>query len=270
MHMRKEKRYFVIPNDKKMNEYNTDSFILPLKDFSVGFDVYFSVDEINELSSIYNVSIIINKFIHESDLEFIKKELLKLNNIEYFFIEDFSLMNYIEAKKIVLYPNHIISNYYSVNYLRELGFNNVVISNELTIDELIDISNNTESNLFYNLISKNNLMYSKRELLTNYYDNYDIDDRKDRIVVNETVSNHELIIKEEEKATTVFNNKIFCANKYLDELDDYNFIINFSNIDDNSKKIILDNFTNKELYKLIDSDYYFLENKIVYKVGDLK
>jgi hypothetical protein len=24
------------------------------------------------------------------------------------------------------------------------------------------------------------------------------------------------------------------------------------------------------LYKLIDSDYYFLENRIVYKVGDLK
>lgn len=270
MHMREEKRYFIIPNDKKMNEYNNDSFILPLKDFAVGFDAYFDSDEINKLSSIYNVSIIINKFIHETDLELIKKELLKLNNIEYFFVEDFSLMNYIPIEKIVLYPNHIISNYYSVNYLKELGFDNVVVSNELTIDELVDINNHTKSNLFYNLISKNNLMYSKRELLTNYYDNYDINDRGNRIVVNEAVSDHELIIKEENKATTIFNNKIFCANKYLDKLDGYNFIVNLSNIDENDKKVILDNFDNEELYKLIDSDFYFLENKIVYKVGDLK
>jgi putative protease len=268
--MREEKRYLIIPNDKKMNEYNNDSFILPLKDFSVGFDVYFNTDEINELSSVYNVSVIINKFIHEKDLDFIKKLLLKLDNIKYFFVEDFSLINYISKEKIVLYPNHIISNYYSVNYLNELGFNNLVVSNELTIDELIEIKENTKSNLFYTLISKNNLMYSKRELLTNYYDNYKINDRSNKIIVNEEVSNHELIIKEEEKATTIFNNKIFCANKYLDKLDGYNFIVNLSNIDDKSKKTILDNLNKKDLYKLIDSDYYFLENRIVYKVGDLK
>lgn len=270
MHMRGEKRYFIIPNNKKMNEYNNNSFILPLKDFSVGFDTYFDDNEINELSSIYNVSVIINKFIHEKDLEIIKKVLLKLNNIEYFFIEDFSLTSFLPKEKIVLYPNHIISNYYSINYLNELGFDNVLVSNELTVSELVDIKNNTESNLFYNLISKNNLMYSKRELLTNYYDFYDIDKRDKKIIVNESVSNHELIVKEENNSTTIFNNKIFCGNKYLDELNGYNFVINLSNISEKDSKIILDNINNKDLYKLIDSDYYFLENKIVYKVGDLK
>ncbi len=270
MHMRSKERYFIIPNDKRMNEYNNDSFILPLKDFSVGFDVYFNTDEINKLSSVYKVSIIINRFIHEKDLEIIKKELLKLDNIEYFFIEDFSLINYIPKEKIVLYPNHIISNYYSVNYLNELGFNNVLVSNELTINELVDIKNNAKSNLFYTLISKNNLMYSKRELLTNYYDNYNINNRSNKIIVNEEVSNHEVIIKEEEKSTTIFNNKIFCANKYLDKLNGYNFVVNLSNIDDNNKKIILNNLKNSNLYNLIDCDFYFLENKIVYKVGDLK
>lgn len=270
MHMRGEKRYFIIPNSKKMNEYNSDSFILPLKDFSVGFDTYFDDNEINELSSIYNVSIIINKFIHEKDLELIKKHLLKLNNIEYFFIEDFSLINYLPKEKIVLSPNHIISNYYSVNYLKELGFNNVLVSNELTIDELVEIRNNTKSDLFYNFISKNNLMYSKRELLTNYYDFYNIKEQTKKIVVNESVSNHELIVKEEKEATTIFNNKIFCGSKYLDKLNGYNLIVNLSNINEEDTKIILDNLDNKDLYKLIDSDFYFLENKIVYKVGDLK
>ena len=268
--MRKKKELLIIPNDSNLESYKCKSFILPLKGYSIGFDIYFDIDEINKFSSFYNVSVIINKFLHKDDLNNIKKELLKFNdNIKYFFIEDFSLVNYLPKEKIVLYPNHIISNYYSVNYLKELGFNNVTISNELTIDELKEINKNTNSNLFYTYLSKNNLMYSRRNLLTNYYENYDIDG-DNNLLVNESVSNHELLIKEEDDGTLIFNNKIFCASKYLDDLDNYNLIINLSNIDNDTKKIIVDNLDNKDLYNLIDSDFYFLENKIAYKVGDLK
>lgn len=268
--MRKKKEILIIPNDKILESYKCNSFILPLKDYSIGFDAYFNIDEINKFSSFYNVSVIINKFLHKDDLNNIKKELLKFNdNIKYFFIEDFSLVNYLPKEKVVLYPNHIISNYYSVNYLKELGFNNITISNELTINELKEIDKNTNSNLFYMYLSKNNLMYSRRNLLTNYYENYNIDGNNN-LLVNESVSNHELLIKEESDGTLIFNNKIFCASKYLNNLDNYNLIVNLSNIDSNTKKIILDNIGNKDLYKLIDSDFYFLENKIAYKVGDLK
>lgn len=267
----RKKEILIVPNDKNLESYKCNSFILPLKGYSIGFDTYFDVDEINNFSSFYNVSIIINKFLHKNSLETIKKELLKFsNNIKYFFIEDFSLLGYLPKENAVLYPNHIISNYYSVNYLNELGFNNIIISNELTIEELKEIDRNTNSNLFYMYLSKNNLMYSRRNLLTNYYENYEIEDRKNSILVNESVSNHELLIKEESDGTLVFNNKIFCASKYLNDLDNYNLIINFSNIKESDKKIIIDNLNDEKLYKLIDSDFYFLENEIAYKVGDLK
>ena len=267
----RKKEILIIPSDKNLSAYKCNSFILPLKDYSIGFDTYFDIDEINKFSSFYNVSIIINKFLHKDSLENIKKELLKLNdNIKYFFIEDFSLVNYLSKERIVLYPNHIISNYYSVNYLKELGFNNVMVSNELTIDELKTIDKNTSSNLFYMYLSKNNLMYSRRSLLSNYYENYGIKDKENNTLVNESVSNHELLIKEESDGTLIFNNKVFCASKYLNDLDNYNLVINMSNIDEDSKNIIIDNLDSKDLCNLIDSDYYFLENKIAYKVGDLK
>ena len=267
----RKKEILIIPSDKNLEDYKCNSFILPLKDYSVGFDVYFDIDEINKFSSFYNVSIIINKFLHKDSLESIKKDLLKIiDNIKYFFIEDFSLVNYLPKDKLVLYPNHIISNYYSVNYLKELGFNNVMISNELTIDELKEIDKNTDSNLFYMYLSKNNLMYSRRSLLSNYYDNYGIKDKDNNILVNESVSNHELLIKEESDGTLIFNNKIYCASRYLNDLDNYNLVVNLSNIDQESKKIIINNLENIDLCNLIDSDYYFLENKIAYKVGDLK
>ena len=256
----RKKEILIIPNDKNLDGYKCNSFILPLKDYSIGFDTYFDIDEINKFSSFYNVSIIINKFLHKDSLKNIKKELLNINdNIKYIFIEDFSLASFLPKEKIVLYPNHIISNYYSVNYLKELGFNNVTISNELTI-----------SNLFYVYLSINNLMYSRRGLVSNYYENYGINNKNNSILVNESLSNHELLIKEENGGTLVFNNKIFCASKYLRDLDNYNIIINFSNIKESDKKIIIGNLDNKKLYKLIDSDFYFLESEIAYKVGDLK
>ena len=61
--------------------------------------------------------------------------------------------------------SHIINNYSSINYFNELGLSNVVVNNELTKEELIEIRNNTNSNLFYFLINRNTLMYSKRPLL---------------------------------------------------------------------------------------------------------
>ena len=144
-----KKEFLIIPNTKDLSEYKCSSFILPLKDFSVGFEIGYTIDEINELSEKYNISVIINKFIHKKDLDFIRKELFKFSDkINYFFIEDFSLINYLPNEKLVISPNHIISNYYSVNYLNELGYNSVMISNELTIDELVEIKNNTKSNLF--------------------------------------------------------------------------------------------------------------------------
>ena len=45
---------------------------------------------------------------------------------------------------------------------------------------------------------------------------------------------------------------------------------NFNNINSDDKNIILANLYNKDLYKLVDSDFKFLEEKIMYKVGDLK
>lgn len=69
--------------------------------------------------------------------------------------------------------------------------------------------------------------------------------------------------------SVVYFDKIFCASKYVDKLN-MNLIINFTNIDSVSEKIILEEYQNTKLCDLIDSDYYFLENDIKYKVGDIK
>ena len=100
--------FYIIPNNK---DILLNNLILPLEDYSIGFDVYYKVEEINKLSEKYNISVIINKFMHKTDIENIGGILNKLINIKYFFIEDLGLTYFIPKEKVVISQNHIINNF---------------------------------------------------------------------------------------------------------------------------------------------------------------
>lgn len=170
---------------------------------------------------------------------------------------------------MVVSQNHIINNYDSINYFKSLGYSNILVNNDLTINELKEIISKTSSNLFMYFISKNNLMYSKRRLLT-AFSNYKNSDISKKEVITEKVSNHKLIIKEEKCGTCIFNKRIFAGNKYISELSSVNKIVNLSNMDEFETKTILKYMDKVNLSDYIEIDDYFLDNVIPYKVGDIK
>ena len=269
--MQKEK-FIIISNKKELKlyeEYNFNIFILPLKDYSIGFDVYYDIDEINEISNKHEIYVLANRLLHMDIYKF--KELYpKFNKNIKFIIEDIGLTNIIDKDRLVLWENHILSNYKAINYLDSLGIKNVVINNDLTINELKTIIKECNTNIFYNYISKNMLMYSRIHLVSNFNKYYDIRTDKKDYLLDENVTHKELLINETEYGSVVRYNKIFCASKYIEDLKSFNLIIDFTNIDDINEKMILENYNQSNLCNLIDSDYYFLENEIKYKVGDLK
>ena len=260
--------FYVIPNNKDVVFNN---LILPLKDYSIGFDVYYTVSEINSLSRKLNISIIINKFLHKEDINNITNIIneLEIDNIKYIFVEDLGLVSLLDNNKVVVSQNHIINNYDSINYFKSLGYSNILVNNDLTINELKEIISKTSSNLFMYFISKNNLMYSKRRLLT-AFSNYKNSDILKKEVITEKVSNHKLIIKEEKCGTCIFNKRIFAGNKYISELSSVNKIVNLSNMDEFETKTILKYMDKVNLSDYIEIDDYFLDNVIPYKVGDIK
>lgn len=260
--------FYVIPNNKDVVFNN---LILPLKDYSIGFDVYYTVSEINSLSRKLNVSVIINKFLHKEDIKNIINIIneLEIDNIKYIFVEDLGLVSLLDNNKVVVSQNHIINNYDSINYFKSLGYSNILVNNDLTINELKEIISKTSSNLFMYFISKNNLMYSKRRLLT-AFSNYKNSDILKKEVITEKVSNHKLIIKEEKCGTCIFNKRIFAGNKYMSELSSVNKIVNLSNMDEFETKTILKYMDKVNLSDYIEIDDYFLDNVIPYKVGDIK
>lgn len=260
--------FYVIPNNKDVVFNN---LILPLKDYSIGFDVYYTVSEINSLSKKLNISVIINKFLHKEDIKNIINIIneLEIDNIKYIFVEDLGLVSLLDNDKVVVSQNHIINNYDSINYFKSLGYSNILVNNDLTINELKEIISKTSSNLFMYFISKNNLMYSKRRLLT-AFSNYKNSDISKKEVITEKVTNHKLIIKEEKCGTCIFNKRIFAGNKYMSELSSVNKIVNLSNMDEFETKTILKYMDKVNLSDYIEIDDYFLDNVIPYKVGDIK
>ena len=260
--------FYVIPNNKDVVFNN---LILPLKDYSIGFDVYYTVSEINSLSKKLNISVIINKFLHKEDIKNIINIIneLEIDNIKYIFVEDLGLVSLLDNNKVVVSQNHIINNYDSINYFKSLGYSNILVNNDLTINEIKEIISKTSSNFFMYFISKNNLMYSKRRLLT-AFSNYKNSDISKKEVITEKVSNHKLIIKEEKCGTCIFNKCIFAGNKYISELSSVNKIVNLSNMDEFETKTILKYMDKVNLSDYIEIDDYFLDNVIPYKVGDIK
>ena len=267
-----KKEFIILPNTKDLKvyeEYNFNSFVLPLKDYSIGFNVYYTIEEINDISTKHNVYVIINKFLHMSIYDF-KSIFKSFNDNIMFIVEDIGLTNIIPKNRLILYENHILSNKSAINYLGSLNISNVVINNDLTINELKCIQSECKSNMFYFYIAKNMLMYSRRALVSNFNKNFEINDEINNYLLNEHVSKKVLEINEEDSGSIVRYNKIFCASKYLDDLKGFNLIIDLTNINEVSTKMILENINEKNLCNLIDSDYYFLENDVKYKVGDLK
>jgi len=256
-------KFLLIPNSnnkKILFDYSFDGIILPLENFSIGFDFYFTISMINELSIKHNVYVIVNKFFHYKDILEFKRVFKKIKNVKGYFIEDVGLVDIIGRKNIILFQNHIINNYESINYLNEIGIKDVVVSNELTKGEIYDIRKNTKSNLYYFLINRNMLMYSKRKLISNYFENFNIKSNEGKIVVKERVSRHELLVKEEGSSSCIFDGKIFVGE--LCELDYY--IININNMSEEEVCEVLNNY--KGEVNIFNKDNYFLKNKISYKV----
>lgn len=262
-------KFYMIPNSKDLSFYD-DDIILPLKDYSIGFDVYFEAKKIESIAKTRNVSVIINIFLHREKIESIKSIIKLMPSVKYFFVEDLGLLNIIDKSKCVLFQNHIINNYSSISYYKEIGIDNVVVSNELTLQELEEIRSKTTSNLFYFLINRNTLMYSKRKLISSYNDYKGKSDAHLRKELEERVSKRRLIIKEENNSTVIFDANLFSANEVMDDLDGFNFIVNFNNLSDKEFKYVMKYYKDKNLGDYISIDNYFLKNKIVYKVGDVK
>ena len=253
----------------ELTSYNIDGFIVPIKNLSANqsFEVdYKDLELVIDKIKNKEVILLINKMMHSSDIELLRKVLkktstLKVDKIMYYDNSVYMLSQELKLNiPLVIYQDHLNLSILSNKFYNDMGINYAYISSDITKEEIRDIKLNTKSKLFITAYGYVPIFYSRRYLLSNYFEYIDKKKKKDVFyLVNEYP------IKESDFGTIIYSNKIINLINELDKLDFIDYIVMDSfNIDRQEFNEMVNKFINKD--KVEDTYTGFLDKKTIYKV----
>ncbi len=255
----------VKPDTKNIKNYinaGINAFILCLENFSSCTKITWKLSEIKKLTKEYkdiDFYIEIDKNIFNKDLEKLRKYLLEIDELRIsgIFFYDLSLINLktkLNLKTDLIYsPNFLVTNYKTCNYYEEMGIKGILISPCITKDEIKEIIEKTNINKFINVFGYQVMSFSKRHLVTNYFNEIK-KDKKYKYIKKE---GRKFEIIENETGTYILSDTILNGMKYLNYFKDSNIILNEISINHNKflkviKKYIESIKENKDLTKDIE------------------
>lgn len=241
----------VILNELKKEDV---TLVYPLRFFSVGYKEYFDISEIDEFC-------LINRILTDDDLDKLE-EILKNSKIKGILFDDLGVLDIIKDLNIVkiFIGDHINNSASSINYYLDY-VDSVVVSSDLTFDEIDYITKNVKKDVVIYTFGLKALMYSRRNLLENYEIYHNLE--KDEIIDSNINNSHFKVIESE------FGTRIYAYPFYYDErLTKLNHVLynwyDPNTLDDNN---IIDCINNN--MENIKTSSIFLDRKTVFKVGDL-
>lgn len=261
---------------------DVDGFIIGLKDMSVNMPTYFNLFEIKDISELLKsknkeLFVSLNKNMHNKDLDYLKEVLLEFEeyNITGILYYDVSLVNLKQElnlkNDLVFSQEHSATNYATINYWNSMGASYAYLSNEITKDEIIEISKNTKSKLLVSVLGYIPIFVSERKLIDNYLKYFNIEDKSNKYFIEKENKKYRII--EDKNATLVYSNYILNGINEFKILKDNNIdyaVFNSFDIDTDKFLYIiknLDNITEKEVDNILtNTDKGFLYKETIYKV----
>lgn len=261
--------YLILVNNLDIYKYAKEvgytTFLFALKDYSIGYSS-FDLDTINNLDS--NNYLLINRILESNDILNLKTILKNDLNIKGIIFEDIGVYELVKELnkdyEMIYFHNHAGTNYETINYWLELGVDSVVISNEITKEEINEIINKTNKPLVLTLLGHNQVMYSRRQLLTNYnlYNNINCANELDL-----KTGNSEFILVESNYGTVFYTKDIYNYFSVKSDLLKYQ-LINMVLIDNENVKKILDDIKKEEYeFSYLNPSLGFLNTKTIFKLG---
>lgn len=258
-------------NIDKYDSY-VDGFIFGLKDYSVNLPNYVSLNEIKNINTDKEIFIAINKNIYSRELEELKnilKELDKLNIKGILFADTCLIM----LKKklnlnidLVWSGEHLTTNYETINNWYDEGVKYTYLSSDITLREIKEIKENTNSILIVPIFGYIPIFTSLRHEVKNYLDNFNLEDNSKLNYIEKEGKTYPIVDNKE--GTVVYSNSVL--NGYAEYLNlDIDYVtINSFNIEDSEYINVLKAFKEKKEKDLIfeNSDKGFLYKETIYKV----
>ncbi|MCM1370784.1 MAG: U32 family peptidase [Clostridium sp.] len=275
-------KIIVIPKNKEMINIECDAILLGIKNYSVNLPFYIDIDELEQITKNIKSEIFIslNKNIHDSEIETLKDILLKLNNynIKGVFFYDISILNLKKKLNLnydlVWNQEHFTTNYETINYWFKNGAKYTCLSSEITIKEVIEITNKTSSKLIMPIFGYIPIMNSRRHLIDNYLKEFDLNKKNGINYIEKEGKTYPII--DDGLGTTVYTNAPLNGIRDVLSINTEYVLLNSFLIDEDNFKKILNMFKTvtvencEEYYNTINSifnsDTYFLHKETIYKV----
>lgn len=245
------------------------SFIMPINDFSINYEHTFSKEEIKEINKTKEVFVIVNKNIHNNELDSLKKLLLEIEKINvsgiiFYDIAIINLKNKLNLKTpLVWHQEHLTTNYQTINYWYSKNVEYTYLSSELTKKEMDEIVKNTKAKTFVNVFGYLPMFTSRRHLVNNYLECFNLNsENKSKTIYKE---DKYYPISDKENGTTVYSDYILNA---LDEdFSNYDYLVFNSNfIKDEDFYDTLVKFKEKKEGYRFPFEHGFLYKETIYKV----
>ena len=255
-----DKMMLIMPDNKNQIMDNIDLYdglILSLDKYSVNSRYTLSLDEIKDIITKLDnkdIFISINKNIENNELDDLEKILLELNslNIKGVLYSDVALLTYKELLNydLVWANDHLVTNYETINYWNSFGVKYAYLSSGLNINEINSITKESKCRLFVNLFGYQSMFVSKRHIVKNYLDNFNINSNSDVYFMKKEGKTYPIIDK---NYTYAYSNNIYNGIKEYFNIKCEYYVVNGFLIDNTNFTKILSIIGNLSLENVEDS-----------------
>lgn len=246
-----------------------DGIILSVDKLSVNASFYIDILFLDQFDfGKKNVFISLNKLMHNSDLEHLRDVMHKLKNkdvkILFYDLAVYRIAKeYDMVDKLVVYQDHLNASNLSNKFYEHIGVSGSYVTSDITLDELLEIKDNSNLDIYFTVYGYLPIFYSRRLLVTNYLKYINSNFGENYKILSDM--GKEYIIQEEGEGTTIYTEMPVNLINYLDKLDKIDYLVmDSNNIQNDEFNNMIDKFIKKDR---IDDVYTgFIDKKTIYKV----
>lgn len=270
---RKMSKILLKINDVKELSYEADGYILGIDKYSFLFGKTFNIDEIKKIKDDLKkkeIFVSFNRVIFNDELEDYKMKLKEVDDlgINGIIVGDIAALTYDIKTNVILDQTHLNNSFYAINHYYNNGVYGTVLTNDITLSEINDIKKNTKSVLFKQVFGYPHLSTSRRKLISNYKEYFNINDTSSIYEIVEKNSNNIYKIIEDNFGTHILGDKVL--NLLSFDIDvDYKIVDGFMLGD---VKKVLEIFMNNKKDKndwindTYNANYGFINKETIYRV----
>lgn len=248
----------------------------------LGLSWYFNAVSVDEVLSYRDVYVSIDRNLFNDDLPFLEDVLTRLkgSKVRGIFFYDMAVLSMANRLGVdiplIWNQDFLVTNSRSCKFYEKLGISGMVISSLVTVEEIENIRKNTDLKLFLNVFGHQLISVSKRKFIS-CYEKFTNDSYDKCNFISERGVRYPIV--ENEWGTFIFSNLPLNGIRYIDRFKSCvdgiilsDFLISddvFLKVYSIFKRTIFGDYKFdfvKDIEKIVESDTYFFDKEMIYRV----